>query len=221
MGKDFALEILSENNAYWIVRKPAGIVSEQDNRKGLVDLLAAQNGGYAGVIHRLDREVGGVMVYAKTPDAAAKLSALVADRRLKKEYLAAIAGELEEEAGELRDLLFYDRAKNKVFIARKQRRGVKEAVLRYRTEAVLEADGIGKISLVAVEPITGRTHQIRAQFAARGHAVVGDRRYGGLPLPERFARGQILLSCRSITIPSKDGDAVYAEEPLWKSLLYF
>ena len=213
------MEILSENNAYWIVRKPAGILSEQDNGKGLADLLAAQNGGYAGVIHRLDREVGGVMVYAKTPDAAAKLSSLVADRRLGKEYLAAVAGELEAPAGELRDLLFYDRAKNKVFIARKQRRGVKVAVLRYRTEAVLEADGIGKVSLVAVEPITGRTHQIRAQFASRGHAVVGDRRYGGLPLPERFSRGQILLSCRSISIPSADGDAVYSEEPLWKSLL--
>ena len=213
------MEILLENNAYWIVRKPAGIVSEQNSGKGLADLLTAQNGGYAGVIHRLDREVSGVMVYAKTPDAAAKLSSLVADRRLKKEYLAAVAGALAEPAGELRDLLYYDRAKNKVFIARKQRKGVKEAVLRYRTEAVLEADGIGKVSLVAVEPITGRTHQIRVQFAARGHAVIGDRRYGGLPLPERFERGQILLSCRRISIPSDGDDAVYSEEPLWKSLL--
>ena len=213
------MEILLENNAYWIVRKPAGIVSEQNSGKGLADLLAAQNGGYAGVIHRLDREVSGVMVYAKTPDAAAKLSSLVADRRLKKEYLAAVAGALAEPAGELRDLLYYDRAKNKVFIARKQRKGVKEAVLRYRTEAVLEADGIGKVSLVAVEPITGRTHQIRAQFAARGHAIIGDRRYGGLPLPERFERGQILLSCRRISIPSDGDDAVYSEEPCWKSRL--
>ena len=213
------MEILLENNAYWIVRKPAGIVSEQNSGKGLADLLAAQNGGYAGVIHRLDREVSGVMVYAKTPDAAAKLSSLIADRRLKKEYLAAVAGALAEPAGELRDLLYYDRAKNKVFIARKQRKGVKEAVLRYRTEAVLEAAGIDKVSLVAVEPITGRTHQIRAQFAARGHAIIGDRHYGGLPLPERFERGQILLSCRRISIPSGGDDAVYSEEPLWKSLL--
>lgn len=213
------MEILFENNAYWIVRKPAGIVSEQNSGKGLADLLAAQNGGYAGVIHRLDREVSGIMIYAKTPDAAAKLSSLVADRRLGKEYLAAVAGTLEEPAGELRDWLFYDRAKNKVFVARKQRRGVKVAVLRYRTEAILESDGIGKVSLVAVEPVTGRTHQIRAQFATRGHAVIGDRRYGGISLPERFARGQILLSCRRISIPADGGDAVYSKEPFWKALL--
>ena len=209
------MEILFENDAYWIVRKPAGIVSEANGGQGLADLLAARNGGYVGVVHRLDREVGGLTVYAKTPSAAAWLSGLVASRRLKKEYLAAVSGTLAEPEGELRDLLYYDRFKNKVYPVRRARNGVKEAILRYRTEAVVETDGAGIVSLVAAEPVTGRTHQIRVQFAARGHAVVGDRRYGGAPLPPSFEKGRILLSCRRIVIPCADGDRVYAEAPDW------
>ena len=214
------MKILFENDAYWILRKPAGIVSEANGGRGLADLLASRNGGYAGVVHRLDREVGGVTVYAKTPSAAAWLSGLVASRQLGKEYLAAVSGVLPEPEGELRDLLYYDRAKNKVYTVRRERRGVKEAVLRYRTEAVTEIAGIGVVSLVAVEPLTGRTHQIRVQFASRGHAIVGDRRYGGASLPaQREAeKGQILLSCRRIVIPCADGDRIYEEEPVWKTL---
>ncbi|MBQ3639480.1 MAG: RNA pseudouridine synthase [Clostridia bacterium] len=216
------MKILFENDAYWIVRKPAGIVSEANGGHGLADLLAAKNDGYAGVIHRLDREVGGVTVYAKTPLEAARLSALVTARRLGKEYLAAVSGVLAEPEGELRDLLYYDRSKNKVYAVRRVRRGVKEAVLRYRTEAVTEMAGIGVVSLLAVEPLTGRTHQIRVQFASRGHAVVGDRRYGGTPLPAQAEaeKGQILLSCRRLVIPCADGDRVYEEEPAWKTFFW-
>ena len=82
------MNILFENDIYWVVCKPAGMVSEQDGGRGLADLLAARNGGYAGVIHRLDREVGGLILYAKTPAAAARLTALMQEGKLKKEYLA-------------------------------------------------------------------------------------------------------------------------------------
>ena len=213
------MEILFENDELWILRKPAGMVCEAADGRGLADLLAARNGGYAGVIHRLDREVGGLTVFAKTPAMAAELSARVAARTLKKEYLALVRGEPEAPAGEWRDLLYYDRAKNKVFPVGRERRGVKEAVLRYRVERVADLPGPGRVSLVAVEPLTGRTHQIRVQFASRGHAVVGDRRYGGSPLPEGVEKGQILLSCRSLTVPIDGADRTFTEEPAWTSLL--
>lgn len=207
--------ILYEDGDLWICRKPAGMLTEAADGNGLADLLAARNGGYAGVIHRLDREVSGVTVWAKTPESAARLSALVAGHRLGKEYLAAVAGIPDGPEGELRDLLYYDRAKNKVFPVRRMRGGVREAILRYRVAKTLTLPGIGTVSLVRVEPLTGRTHQIRVQFASRGHAVIGDRRYGGAALPEGLPKGQILLSCRAITIPGPDGDRTFCEDPDW------
>ena len=212
------MNILFENDSYWVVCKPAGMVSEQDGGRGLADLLAARNSGYAGVIHRLDREVGGLILYAKTPAAAARLTALMQEGKLKKEYLAAVAGAPEEPAGKLCDLLFYDRAKNKVFTADRKRRGVKEAVLRYRTEATAECAGIGKIALLSVEPVTGRTHQIRVQFASRKHPILGDRRYGGSALPDE--RKGILLACRKIVFPEGDKMREFCAAPEWESVFF-
>lgn len=214
------MKILFENDAYWVVCKPAGILSEQDGGRGLADLLAAQNGGYAGVIHRLDREVGGLMLYAKTPAAASWLSELARTGKLKKEYLAAVAGTPEADAGEWTDLLFYDRSKNKVFPVDHARRGVKNAVLRYRVEKRGEYDGIGSISLVAVEPVTGRTHQIRVQFASRRHPVLGDRRYGGPALAGMAEQKGILLACRKLCFPEKDGTREFFAEPDWSARLF-
>ena len=211
------MEILFETDAYWIVRKPAGMLSESDadGGRGLADLLAARNGGYAGAIHRLDREVGGLTVYAKTPASAARLSALVREKQFKKEYVALVAGTLDDPTGEWRDLLYYDRPKNKVYTVRRERRGVREAILRYRVEREAELPAVGAVSLVSVEPVTGRTHQIRVQFASRGHAVVGDRRYGGIPLPAGMKKGQILLSCRGLTVPDGEVLRSFSEEPEW------
>lgn len=215
------MEILFENERFWVVQKPVGMVCEPDSGRGLADLLAAQNNGYAGVIHRLDREVGGLILYAKTPDAAAWLSALARDGALKKEYLAAVSGVPEAETGELSDLLYYDRAKNKVFPANHERRGVKKAVLRYRTEDVAECTGIGKISLLAIEPVTGRTHQIRVQFASRKHPVLGDRRYGGPALPVEAGQKGILLACRKISFPEGNEIREFSAEPDWKKQFFF
>jgi len=214
------LEILFENERYWVVRKPVGILSEQDGGRGLADLLATQNDGYAGVIHRLDREVSGLILYAKTPNEAARLSELAREGSLKKEYLAAVAGVLEAETGELSDLLYYDRARNKVFPVERERRGVKKAVLRYRVENTAEDTGIGKISLLSIEPVTGRTHQIRVQFASRKHPILGDRRYGGPSLPAGIGQKGILLACRKISFPDGNEIREFSIAPEWKTLVF-
>jgi 23S rRNA pseudouridine1911/1915/1917 synthase len=110
------MEILLETKEWLIAIKPPHLISEHtENADGFADLLAAENGGYIGVIHRLDRGVGGVMLYAKTPAAAASLSVAAQEHRLGKEYWAIAEGIPPSSEGELSDLLFYDRSKNKVF----------------------------------------------------------------------------------------------------------
>lgn len=174
------ISVLFEDAHIIVVEKPPFLVCESTAAKdGLADLLAEHTGGYIGTVHRLDRGVGGVMVYAKTPAAAAKLSAAVQAKELKKEYLAVVRGALSPENGEMRDLLFHDRRQNKTFVVERQRAGVKEALLEYDTiERLVTARG-EECSLVHVLLHTGRTHQIRVQFASRGHSLLGDGKYGG------------------------------------------
>jgi 23S rRNA pseudouridine1911/1915/1917 synthase len=180
-----------------VVLKPAAIVSEQTEAgDGLADLLAARNPkGYVGVVHRLDRGVSGVMVYARTPRAAAKLSAAVQAHTFQKEYLAWVHG-VPAPSGTLRDLLFHDRMKNKTFVVERERRGVKEALLDYAcVKTLTDASGASR-TLVSVRLHTGRTHQIRVQFAHRGHPLVGDGKYGA-----RGDRAQIALFCYRLHFP--------------------
>lgn len=173
------ISILFEDQHIIVVQKPTALVCESTAKgDGLADLLAEHTGGYIGTVHRLDRGVGGVMVYAKTPAAAAKLSAAVQAKELKKEYLAVVHGVPQPESGEMRDLLFHDRRQNKTFVVRRQRAGVKEALLEYDTvEALTTARG-EECTLVHVLLHTGRTHQIRVQFASRGLTLLGDGKYG-------------------------------------------
>ena len=213
------MEILFQDSEKWIVLKPPALISESTpDQSGLADLLAAQNGGYAGVIHRLDRGVGGLMLYAKTPAAAAKYAAMVRDGSLRKEYIALLAGEVPE-SGELRDLLYYDRSRNKVFPVQRKRRGVKEAVLQYRVEKTGQLPGIGAVSLVSVLPLTGRTHQIRVQFGSRKTPIIGDRTYGGPALAEWTGGGRILLACYRLTLSAQEGETVFTRTPSWINLL--
>lgn len=174
------MEILYEDASLTVAVKPPDLLSEQaPDGKGFADLLAARNrNGYVGVIHRLDRGVGGVMVYARTPKSAAKLSAAVQAHEVKKEYLAMIHGVPEQNAGELRDLLFHDRMKNKTYVVDRVRHGVKEAVLTYEVLESRELAEYGMLSLVRVALQTGRTHQIRVQFSSRGFPLLGDGKYG-------------------------------------------
>ena len=173
------ISVLFEDSHIIVVEKPPFLVCESTAKKdGLADLLEERTGGYIGTVHRLDRGVGGVMVYAKSPAAAAKLSAAVQAREVRKEYLAVVRGTPSPESGEMRDLLFHDRRQNKTFVVERQRAGVKEALLEYDTiEGITTARG-EECSLVHVLLHTGRTHQIRVQFASRGHSLLGDGKYG-------------------------------------------
>ena len=171
-----ALQILYED-AYLIVAvKPAGILSESE---GMPKLLAGSIGcERIFCVHRLDRDVGGVIVYAKDSATAANFSASIANHTIVKEYLTVVQGLPESPSGTLRDLLFHDAAKNKTYVVSRQRRGVREAALEYRLIATVQDAVAGPLSLLFVTLHTGRTHQIRVQFASRKLPVAGDRRYG-------------------------------------------
>ena len=206
------MEVLLETKEYLAVVKPADLVSEQvGDGTGLGDLLAERNGGYIGVIHRMDRGVGGATVYAKNRAAAARLSEDVREGRMKKTYLAVTEGIPDALEGELRDLLFYDRKRNKVFVVDRKRNGVKEAILWYRVQKTALHPETGEpIALLEVQPITGRTHQIRVQFASRGLPLLGDRKYGG------HGKSGISLACHRIEIPAggKNPEQTVCYEPL-------
>ena len=164
------MNILYEDRELLVCEKPAGLISEEG---GLPALLRAELSlPELYCVHRLDRETGGLMVYAKTRRAAAGLSAAIAAGELKKEYLAVVQGQ-PEPGGELRDLLYRDAAKNKSFVVKRMRKGVREARLSYRLLDTREG-----LSLLRIYLETGRSHQIRVQFASRGFPLAGDRKYG-------------------------------------------
>ncbi len=169
------MEILFEDKDLIVCIKERGLLSQQgkEGEKTMLTLLGEHTGGELYPVHRLDREVGGVMVFAKSKKSAAALSAQVTDRTMEKEYMAAVEGSPAEKEGTMEDLLFFDKSKNKAFTVKKERRGVKKALLSYKLLA--EKDGL---ALVRVRLHTGRTHQIRVQFASRKMPLVGDRRYG-------------------------------------------
>lgn len=169
------MKIIFEDNDIVVAVKPPEILSQGDEkgRANAVDLLKEMTGSDIFPVHRLDKGVGGVMVFAKNAKSAAELSKQVSDRTMEKTYLALLHGEIAEEKGRLEDLLFFDRGKNKSFVVKRERRGVKKALLDY--ECISKGEGR---SLVRVKLITGRTHQIRVQFSSRGYPLYGDRRYG-------------------------------------------
>ena len=170
------IQILKLERSYALCVKPVGVLSEEP---GMPALLREQLEGEWYCVHRLDKAVGGVMVYART--------------RMKKEYLAVCQGAPEPPAGTMEDLLFKDSGKNKAFVVKRERKGVKPARLSYETLAAGEDS-----ALVHVTLDTGRFHQIRVQFASRKHPLLGDRRYGG-PTAQQLG----LWSWR-LTIPDPD-----------------
>ena len=187
------MELIYEDRFLFVCLKPPQLLSEQTPEgDSVADLLAARNGGYIGVVHRLDRGVGGVMVYARTPEAAAVLSEAIRENRFGKEYLAVVHGRPMPETGEMRDLLFHDPKCNKTFVADRIRNGVKEAILQYSVMGGTEPE---ELTLVRIRLLTGRTHQIRVQFASRGHALYGDGKYGA------HDRSDIALYCSVLTFP--------------------
>lgn len=179
--------------------KPVGL----DSESALPAALAEQLGGEIFPIHRLDQNVGGVMVFARTKAAAAVLSKTVQEGHMLKEYVAMVHG-TPPETGDWEDFLFKDSRKNKVFVVKKERKGVKYARLEFdRLRA-------GETSLVHIRLHTGRSHQIRVQFSSRGFPLVGDHKYGS----RDAATAPMLFSCR-ITLPWKGDTKVFEAHPDW------
>ncbi len=167
------MNILYEDKHIIVCEKVRGLLSQDSNGKpSFTDKIKENTKTEVYPVHRLDKDVGGVMVYALTKAAAAELSKQVADRTMEKQYLAVVHG--KPERGDMEDLLFFDRGRNKSFVVKKERKGVKKALLSY--EALSQGEDK---SLVRVVLHTGRTHQIRVQFASRKMPLYGDRRYGG------------------------------------------
>ena len=180
------IRLLCRDDCLAVCVKPVGVDSESE----LCALLSEQTGSRAYCVHRLDRGVGGVMVYALSPASAAALSRSVAEGLLRKEYLAVCEGRPRAASGELRDLLYHDAAKNKSFVVQRKRRGVREAVLDYRSLETAEG-----LTLLQIALHTGRSHQIRVQFASRGLPLCGDGRYGAK------TRGGVALWSYSLAFP--------------------
>ena len=190
------MEILYQDKGIVVCVKPVGLDAEAEVPAALQQAL----GGEYFPIHRLDKNVGGVMVYARTKAAAASLSKAVQEGTMVKEYVAKVHG-TPPESGDWTDLLFKDSSKNKVFVVKKERKGVKKARLEF---VRLTED------LVRIRLHTGRSHQIRVQFASRGFPLVGDHKYGS----RDEATAPMLFSC-CLTFPWQGKQVQFEKLPEW------
>lgn len=189
------MKILYSDNQIVVLIKPVGLDSEHEVPAALVIPLYP--------IHRLDKNVGGVMVFAKTRQAAAALSKAVQEGSMVKEYLALVHG-TPPESGNWEDFLFKDSRKNKVFVVKKERKGVKYARLEFRRLTT------GADSLVRIRLHTGRSHQIRVQFSSRGFPLVGDHKYGS----HSDQLEPMLFSCK-LTFPYQGKIVSFESLPDW------
>ena len=193
------MKILYSDENIAVCVKPVGLDSEADVPAALKESL----GGIFFPIHRLDKNVGGVMVYARTKQTAASLSKAVQEGTMIKEYVALVHG-TPPESGDWEDLLFKDSSKNKVFVVKKERKGVKKARLEFTRLSA------GNPSLVRIRLHTGRSHQIRVQFSSRGFPLVGDHKYGARdesPAPFLFSY--------QLTVPYREKNVQFSALPEW------
>ena len=171
------MDILYKDDDIIVCIKPPRVLST-DEPGGLPELIRQALGDPQAdvrTVHRLDRVVSGVMVLARNKAAASELSRQIREDLFTKEYLAVVHGEPELSSGEYRDLLGRDKARKMTYVATEPGKDVREAVLRY-TRLV----SVGEISKVRIRLLTGRTHQIRVQFASRGMPLFGERKYAVL-----------------------------------------
>ena len=189
------MQILYSDKQIYVIVKPVGMDSEHE--------VPAALEGEVFPVHRLDKNVGGVMVYARTKSAAAALSKAVQDGAVVKEYVAMVHG-TPPENGDWEDFLFKDSRKNKVYVVDRERKGVKKARLEF------DRLSAGETSLVHIRLHTGRSHQIRVQFSSRGYPLVGDHKYGA----RDSSPAPMLFSCQ-ITFPYQGKVHSFAAYPDW------
>ncbi len=179
------LKVIFEDNHIIVVEKQPNIPSQSD-KTGDIDMLTLvkqyikekynkPGNVYLGLVHRLDRPVGGVMVFAKTSKAASRLSEQVRQKVFKKKYLAVVDGKIEKENGTLEDYLYKDERNNISRVVDKEKKNAKLAKLDYK---VLAYNEVKDLSLVEINLHTGRHHQIRVQLSNFGHSIFGDQKYG-------------------------------------------
>ena len=210
------LNVIYEDNHIIVVEKPVNIPSQGD-KTGDVDMLTIikeylkekynkPGNVYLGLIHRLDRPVGGVMVFAKTSKAAARLSEQVRDKVFKKKYLVIVNGKFDKETGVLSDYLLKNERKNMSRVVSEGTKNSKYAELDYE---ILKYDAELNLSVLKINLHTGRHHQIRVQLSSRNHSIYGDQKYGG-----RGHGKQICLWAYELTI----NHPITKEEMTFKSI---
>ena len=220
------LKVIYEDNHIIVVEKIPNIPTQEDKtsdtsmmtlvKKYIKEKYNKPANVYLGLVHRLDRPVGGVIVFAKTSKAASRLSKQVRDKVFKKEYLAVVDGSFEKNSGTLENYLYKDRKSNTSYVVSKDKKEAKFAKLDYE---VLKYDKENNLSLLKIDLHTGRHHQIRVQLANIGHSIYGDQRYG-----TRGKNKQIALWAYKLIIehPTKKEKMEFKDMPrkigIWKIL---
>ena len=179
------INIIYKDEDLLVCEKPSGLLSVEDSTnndnlmKQIRSSLCVDENKNLFPVHRLDKGTSGLMIFARNSNSAALLSNDISNHtEFMKEYLLVVTGTPENKCGVFEDYLFKDSSKNKVFVVNKNRKGVKYAKLEYNV-----IENVEDKSLIRVRLHTGRTHQIRVQFASRGMPIIGDRRYGGDKYP--------------------------------------
>lgn len=196
------LKVIYEDNHILVVEKLPNIPSQED-KTGDIDMITIvkeyikdkynkPGNVYIGLVHRLDRPVGGIMIFAKTSKAASRLSEQVRNKTFKKEYLTVVDGKIEKEKGTLEDYLYKDERNNISKVVSKEKKNSKIAKLDYE---VLAYNEVKNLSLLKINLHTGRHHQIRVQLSNFGHSIFGDQKYGN-----RGKGKQIALWAYKLTI---------------------
>ena len=199
------MEIIYQDQDIVVCVKPPRVLST-DEPGGMPELVRQVLGtDDVRTVHRLDRVVSGIMVLARNANAASKLSRQIREDQFEKEYLAVVHGTPQADSGELRDLLLRDKARKMTMVAAEPGKGVQEAILTYQVLAKNDT-----MSRVRIRLQTGRTHQIRVQFASRGMPLVGERKYSTLEDPCEIALWSYRLA---FTHPETGEPMEFALEP--------
>lgn len=196
------LKVIYEDNHIIVVEKKPNIPSQSD-KTGDIDMLTIvkeyikekynkPGNVYLGLVHRLDRPVGGIMIFARTSKSASRLSNQVREKIFKKEYLAVVDGKPEPKSGTLEDYLYKDERNNISKVVKKEKKNAKLAKLDYE---LVKYNEIKNLSLLKINLHTGRHHQIRVQLSNFGHSIYGDQKYG-----KRGKGKQIALWAYKLTI---------------------